>query len=64
MLVAGYVMFFVFMIFLSLFVIAFCEKANASLSKNWIESSFIGLAFDQVALELLAAITIGLIMVT
>ena len=45
-------------------MIAFCEKANASLSKNWIESSFIGIILDQVALELLAAITIGLIMVT
>ena len=56
-------MFFAFMIFLSLFVIAFCEKASTSLSKNWMESSFIGIILDQVALELLAAIAIGLIMV-
>ena len=56
-------MFFAFMIFLSIFLIAFCHRANSNMSKKWMESSFIGILIDQVALELAAAIIVGLIVV-
>ena len=61
-LISGYLIFFALMIFLSLFVVAFCEKANSAMSKKWMESSLIGILIDQVAMELAAALAIGLIL--
>ena len=61
--IGGYLIFFVFMMFLSLFIIGFCEEASTALSKNWMETSLVAFLIDHVALEILAAVTLGLIMI-
>lgn len=60
-LIIGYIMFFSLMVFLSLFIIAFSEKANMKLSLDWIQSSFIGIFIDQVLFELVAASAVAII---
>ena len=54
-------MFFIIMVFLSLFIIAFSEKASMKLSLDWIESSFAGIFIDQVLFELIAASAVAII---
>lgn len=58
---AGYIISFIFMLFLSLFIVAFSEVANRKLSHDWIEASIVGLLTDQVLLEIIAASTIAII---
>ena len=62
-LVAGYIVSFLFMVFLSLFIVAFSEVANKKLSYDWIEASIVGFLTDQVLLEIVAASTIAIIII-
>ena len=63
MLVAGYLMFFCFMSFLSLFIIAFSENASNKLSSDWMKASFVGIFIDQVLFEILAASIVAIIII-
>ena len=51
------------MVFLSLFIVAFSEVANRKLSYDWIEASIVGILTDQVLLEIIAALTIAIIII-
>lgn len=54
-------MFISLMMFLSLFIIAFSEKASVKLSLVWVEGSFVGIFIDQVLFELFAASAVAII---
>ena len=54
-------MFFCFMAFLSLFIIAFSEKASSKLSSDWMKASFVGILIDQILFEILAASIVAII---
>lgn len=44
--ILGYVVFSLLSAFLSLYIIAFCHKANEQISIDWVKSSIIGVSID------------------
>ena len=63
-LIAGYFMLFILMSLLSLFIIAFSERADSKLSYIWMETSIVGILIDQILFELLAASVVAIIIIT
>ena len=47
--------------FLCLYLIAFAHMASASMSKDWLVSSFISLAIDLVAFEAIPAFSVAVL---
>ena len=59
--ILGVVLFLAFSTFFCIYIICFAHVASRSLSKEWVESTLIGVGLDQIVFEIMPGIWIGVL---